>query len=291
MKLTLGFSPCPNDTFIFDALINKRIDTEGLEFDAVLEDVETLNQWAFKGKLDITKLSYPAFFQNLDKYVLLNSGAALGKGVGPILISKSDGRRQTSEIEKSSIALPGENTTANLLFSFAYPEATKKIFMRFDKIEDFVLNESSKASPVGGGLVGALGVIIHENRFTYQQKGLHKVTDLGEYWQEKMNLPIPLGGIAIKRSVDKAISLQVDKLIRKSIEFAFTNYPLITDYVKHHSQEMNEEVMRQHIELYVNDFSIDLGIEGKKAIETLFKVARTQLPISAVQSSSDLFLS
>lgn len=291
MKLTLGFSPCPNDTFIFDALINKRIDTEGLEFDAVLEDVETLNQWAFKGKLDITKLSYPAFFQNLDKYVLLNSGAALGKGVGPILISKSDGRRQTSEIEKSSIALPGENTTANLLFSFAYPEATKKIFMRFDKIEDFVLNESSKASPVGGGLVGALGVIIHENRFTYQQKGLHKVTDLGEYWQEKMNLPIPLGGIAIKRSVDKAISLQVDKLIRKSIEFAFINYPLITDYVKHHSQEMNEEVMRQHIELYVNDFSIDLGIEGKKAIETLFKVARTQLPISAVQSSSDLFLS
>lgn len=291
MKLTLGFSPCPNDTFIFDALINKRIDTEGLEFDAVLEDVETLNQWAFKGKLDITKLSYPAFFQNLDKYVLLNSGAALGKGVGPILISKSDGRRQTSEIEKSSIALPGENTTANLLFSFAYPEATKKIFMRFDKIEDFVLNESSKASPVGGGLVGALGVIIHENRFTYQQKGLHKVTDLGEYWQEKMNLPIPLGGIAIKRSLDKAISLQVDKLIRKSIEFAFINYPLITDYVKHHSQEMNEEVMRQHIELYVNDFSIDLGIEGKKAIETLFKVARTQLPISAVQSSSDLFLS
>lgn len=291
MKLTLGFSPCPNDTFIFDALINKRIDTEGLEFDAVLEDVETLNQWAFKGKLDITKLSYPAFFQNLDKYVLLNSGAALGKGVGPILISKSDGRRQTSEIEKSSIALPGENTTANLLFSFAYPEATKKIFMRFDKIEDFVLNESSKASPVGGGLVGALGVIIHENRFTYQQKGLHKVTDFGEYWQEKMNLPIPLGGIAIKRSLDKAISLQVDKLIRKSIEFAFINYPLITDYVKHHSQEMNEEVMRQHIELYVNDFSIDLGIEGKKAIETLFKVARTQLPISAVQSSSDLFLS
>ncbi|HEY5773616.1 MAG TPA: 1,4-dihydroxy-6-naphthoate synthase [Chitinophagaceae bacterium] len=284
MKLTLGFSPCPNDTFIFDALINKRIDTEGLEFDAVLEDVETLNQWAFKGKLDITKLSYPAFFQNLDKYVLLNSGAALGKGVGPILISRN-AEHQTSIpiaiwIKHQTIALPGENTTANLLFSFAYPAANNRVFMRFDKIEDAVLSGKTD-----------LGVIIHENRFTYQQKGLHKITDLGEYWEEKMNSPIPLGGIAIKRSVDKAISLQVDKLIRKSIEFAFTNYPLITDYVKQHSQEMNEEVMRQHIELYVNDFSLDLGNDGKKAIETLYKVATTQIPISAAQSSSDIFLS
>ena len=187
MKLTLGYSPCPNDTFIFDALVNKKIDREGLEFDVVLEDVETLNQWSFDGKLDITKLSYPAFFQNPDKYVLLNSGAALGKGVGPILISKSDVRYQTSEIEKSSIALPGENTTANLLFTFAYPEAKKKIFMRFDKIEDFLLNDSPKASPDGRGLVGAgaLGVIIHENRFTYQQKGLHKITDLGNIGKKK----------------------------------------------------------------------------------------------------------
>src|SRR5688572_11649241 len=179
MKLTLGFSPCPNDTFIFDALVNKKIDSEGLEFDVVLEDVETLNQWSFEGKLDITKLSYPAFFQNLDKYVLLNSGAALGKGVGPILVSKSEVRSQTSEIENSSIAMPGENTTANIIFSFAYPSAKNKIFMRFDNIEDFVLNESSEASPpTGGGDLegaGALGVIIHENRFTYQQKGLHKV--------------------------------------------------------------------------------------------------------------------
>ena len=279
MKITLGFSPCPNDTFIFDALISKKIDTEGLEFDAVLEDIETLNQWAFNGKLDITKLSYPAFFQNLDKYVLLNSGAALGKGVGPILISRN-AEHQTSDINHRTIALPGENTTANLLFSFVYPEANKRVFMRFDKIEDAVLSGKTD-----------FGVIIHENRFTYRQKGLHKVTDLGEYWEEKMNSPIPLGGIAIKRSIDKAISLQVDKLIRKSIEFAFINYPLITDYVKQHSQEMKEEVMRQHIELYVNDFSIDLGNKGKKAIETLYKAAATQPPISIVQSSSRLFLS
>jgi len=298
MKLSIGFSPCPNDTFIFDALVNKKIDSEGLMFDVILEDVETLNQWSFEGKLDITKLSYPAFFHNLDKYVLLNSGAALGKGVGPILISNSDpdsnrDRIQKPEIEKSTIALPGENTTANLLFSFAYPEAQKKIFMRFDKIEDFVLNDSSKVSPFEGALEGAgvLGVIIHENRFTYQQKGLHKVTDLGEYWEEKMNSPTPLGGIAIKRSVDKAISLKIEKLIRKSIEFSLGSYPVITDYVKEHSQAMSEDVMRQHIDLYVNDFSIDLGNDGKKAIETLYKVAAAQSQFSFTQSSSDLFLS
>ena len=286
MNLTIGFSPCPNDTFIFDALVNKKIDMEGFIFEPVLEDVETLNQWALQGRLDITKLSFPAFFQSLDKYVLLNSGSALGKGVGPLLISKSEVGGQKSEIENATIALPGENTTANLLFSFAYPDAKNKIFMRFDKIEDFVLYESSKTPPslrtatapqereAGSkeGLGEALGVIIHENRFTYKQKGLHKVLDLGEYWEEKMKAPIPLGGIAIKRSIDKTISLKIDKLIRKSLEHAFQHYPLVTDYVKEHSQTMSEEVMRQHIDLYVNDFSLSLGQNGKKAIETLYTV-------------------
>jgi len=293
MKLSLGFSPCPNDTFIFDALVNKKINTEDLELDVALEDVETLNKSSFEKKFDITKLSFPAFFQNLDKYVLLNSGAALGKGVGPLLISNKE--QEIMNVEGKTIALPGENTTANLLFSFAYPDAKNKIFMRFNKIEDFVLTGFSQVSPLNGGedLEGAamLGVIIHESRFTYQQKGLHKVTDLGEYWEEKMHAPIPLGGIAVKRSVDKETSLKIDRLIKKSIEFAFSNYPLITDYVKHHSQEMSEAVMRQHIELYVNNFSIDLGKDGKKAIETLYKIAATQLPVSAVQSSSDLFIS
>jgi len=281
MKLTLGFSPCPNDTFIFDALVNKKIDTKGLEFDVVLEDVETLNQWSFEGKLDITKLSYPAFFQNLDKYVLLNSGAALGKGVGPLLISKSEVGDRKSEIEKMSVALPGKNTTANLLFSFAYPEAKNRKYMIFSAIENAVINKEAN-----------LGVIIHENRFTYQQKGLHKVTDLGEYWEEKMNAPIPLGGIAIKRSIDKSTSLQIDKLIRKSIEFAFNNYPMITDYVKEHSQEMSEAVMRQHIDLYVNDFSIDLGTGGKKAIETLYDTYLKSFSLSNSKrsESNSLFL-
>jgi 1,4-dihydroxy-6-naphthoate synthase len=280
MQLTLGYSPCPNDTFIFDALVNKKIDSGGLEFETVLEDVETLNQWAFEEKLDITKLSYPAFFRNLNKYVLLNSGAALGKGVGPILISKSKIENRRSEIEKSTITLPGENTTANLLFSFANPGAKDKTFMRFDKIENAVLSGETE-----------LGVIIHENRFTYQQKGLYKVLDLGEYWEKEMKIPIPLGGIAIKRTINKKISLQVEKLIRKSIEFAFSNYPVITEYVKQHSQEMSEDVMRQHIELYVNDFSLDLGSDGKQAIEALYKVATTQFPVSFTQSSGDLFLS
>jgi 1,4-dihydroxy-6-naphthoate synthase len=280
MKLSLGYSPCPNDTFIFDALVNKKIDAEGLEFDVMLEDVETLNQWSFEKKLDVTKLSYPAFFQNIDKYVLLNSGAALGKGVGPLLISKSGIEDRESEIEKLNIALPGKNTTANLLFSFAYPAAKNRKHMIFSAIEESVLHEQTE-----------LGVIIHENRFTYQQKGLHKVTDLGEYWEEKMHVPIPLGGIAVSRSIEKEVSFKIDRLIKKSIEFAFVNYPLITDYVKQHSQEMSEDVMRQHIELYVNNFSIDLGNDGKQAIEALYKVAATQLPVSSVQSSTDLFLS
>jgi 1,4-dihydroxy-6-naphthoate synthase len=266
MKLTLGFSPCPNDTFIFDALVNKKIDTEGLDFEAVLEDVETLNQWTLQGKLDITKLSFPAFFQSLDKYVMLDSGSALGKGVGPLLIKNSppDGRAgkfKIQNIAEHTIALPGVNTTANLLFSFAYPEAKNKKFMIFSAIEDAVINGETD-----------LGVIIHENRFTYQQRGLQKVKDLGEYWEEKMKVPIPLGGIVIKRNFDRTISVQVEKLIRKSIEYSFKNYPVISDYVKLHSQTMSEHVMRQHIDLYVNNYSLSLGQEGRSAIETLHKV-------------------
>jgi 1,4-dihydroxy-6-naphthoate synthase len=261
MTLTLGFSPCPNDTFIFDALVNKKIDTEGIDFDVVLEDVETLNQWALQDKLDITKLSFPALFQSLDNYVLLNAGSALGKGVGPLLISKSEVRSQKPDIGNSTVALPGLNTTANLLFSFAYPEALNKKFMPFSAIEDAVANEESD-----------LGVIIHENRFTYQQKGLYKVMDLGEYWEEKMKTPIPLGGIAISQSVKRSVALKVNEMIRTSLEYSFANYPVITDYVKQHSQTMSEEVMRQHIDLYVNNYTLDLGEEGKKAIETLYQV-------------------
>jgi 1,4-dihydroxy-6-naphthoate synthase len=264
MKLTLGFSPCPNDTFIFDALVHQKIDTDGLSFDVVLEDVETLNQWAIEGKLDITKLSFPALFRSLENYTLLNAGSALGKGVGPLLVRKKEAAISDEDIKNQLIAIPGINTTANLLLSFAYPEATRKQAMLFSEIED----------AVAGGRAD-LGVIIHENRFTYQQKGLEKVADLGDIWEQRMNMPIPLGGIAINQSVKRSIAIKVESLIRKSLEYAFANYPQVSDYVKQHSQTMSEEVMRQHIQLYVNNYSLDLGAEGKKAIEVLQSVFKT----------------
>jgi 1,4-dihydroxy-6-naphthoate synthase len=276
MKLTLGFSPCPNDTFIFDAWVNGKIDNEGIEVDVVLEDVETLNEWALQGKLDITKLSFPAFFQAIDKYVLLNAGSALGKGVGPLLVTKAENANARLNVDNALIALPGINTTANLLFSFAYPAAQHKQFMIFSSIEDAVMKGDAD-----------FGVIIHENRFTYEQKGLHKVLDLGEYWEQQMQVPIPLGGIAIKQSIDNTISEKVDRLIRNSLDHAFANYPLISDYVKAHSQAMSEEVMRKHIDLYVNDYSLDLGQEGKKAIDVLYEVFCKSREI--VKSRKDIF--
>jgi 1,4-dihydroxy-6-naphthoate synthase len=263
MKLSLGFSPCPNDTFIFDALVNKKIDTGDLEFEIFIEDVETLNQWTLEGKLDVTKLSFPAFFQSVDKYILLNSGSALGKGVGPLLVSNSDHAIPDNDVKNYQVALPGVNTTANMLFSFAYPNATNKTFMRFDKIEDFVTTSADAA---------VLGVIIHENRFTYQQKNLFKVADLGEIWESKMNSPIPLGGIAISQSVKRSLAIKVEDLIKRSLEYAFDNYPEVSDYVKEHAQTMSEDVMKQHIDLYVNNYSLDIGNDGQAAIEKLYEV-------------------
>lgn len=259
MTLSLGFSPCPNDTFIFDALVNGKIDTEGLRFEPHLEDIQTLNQWAATGRLDITKLSFPAFFGAEDQYSMLQSGGALGKGVGPLLIAKK--MVSVPDVAHSRVAIPGINTTANFLLSFAFPMLTHKIPMLFSDIENAVLNETAD-----------LGVIIHENRFTYQQKGLHKICDLGEIWEQRQKAPIPLACIAAKNTLPPEIQQQVDKLIRKSVEYAFEQYPQITDYTKTHAQEMEETVMRQHIELYVNNFSIELGEEGAKAIDSLRKV-------------------
>lgn len=272
MKLTLGFSPCPNDTFIFDALVNKKIDTEGLEFEVHLEDVQTLNEWAIAGKLDISKISYGVLPLVINNYVLLNSGGALGKGVGPLLICKNkagipEGELGRQQVEAGMIAIPGENTTAHFLFSLAYPHAAHKLFMRFDDIENFVLNPPSALAETGSDI---FGVIIHENRFTYQDKGLHKIVDLGDYWEQTTGNPIPLGGIVMKP--ETGLTNQVDKLIRKSIEYAFKHYPEISDYTRCHSQEMSEDVMRRHINLYVNDYSLSLGKKGKAAVEKLLEV-------------------
>jgi 1,4-dihydroxy-6-naphthoate synthase len=268
MNLTLGFSPCPNDTFIFDALVNKKINTDGFEFDIFLEDVQTLNQWALQQKLDITKISYGVFPLLTENYNLLDAGGALGKGVGPLLISKKE--ISFSEINNCKIAIPGKNTTAHLLFSLAFPEAVKKEFMIFSTIEDSVLS----------GTVDC-GVIIHENKFTYQQRGLIKIMDLGEYWEEKTGCPIPLGGIVMNKSYDTEIQKKINSLIKQSVEFAFSNYPVLADFVKQNSQEMDEQVMRQHIDLYVNDYSISLGKDGEQAVKTLMK---TYSAVNALQS-------
>lgn len=269
MKLSLGFSPCPNDTFIFDAMIHQKIDTEGLEFEVFYEDVETLNQKAFKAELDITKLSYHAYAYLTEKYVLLHAGSALGFGVGPILIcqneeySSNDGcenlKLQSSDL---SIGIPGKYTTANFLLSLAFPDAKNKLEMKFFEIESALLHKQID-----------LGVIIHENRFTYQEKGLIKIIDLGEYWENLTQGPIPLGGIMIKRDLPDHVKQKVNRIIKRSVQYAF-DHPLEgMDFICSLSQEMSKEVIKKHIDLYVNQFSLDLGDVGRKAVETFFNYA------------------
>ena len=256
--IDLGFSPCPNDTFIFDALVNQKIDTKGYIFNIHLEDVQTLNEWALAGKFPYSKISYGVWPLLKNKCQLLKSGGALGKGVGPLLIYTN----QQPNADTMKVAIPGVNTTAHLLFSLAFPTVKNKEFIVFHEIEDAVLS----------GKVDA-GVIIHENRFTYAQKGLKKWMDLGTYFEEKFNAPIPLGGIIARKDRDQQEIATIDALIKESVEYAFKNsYETLPEFVKCHSQEMSEQVMRQHIDLYVNDFSIDMGTVGANAIAALEKV-------------------
>lgn len=282
MKLSLGFSPCPNDTFIFDAMIHHKIDTEGLSFQLVFDDVETLNQKAFRAEIDITKLSYHAYAYLTEKYVLLHAGSALGFGVGPLLICNqvdystmameslrpqtSDLRPQTSDpgllTSDLLIGIPGKYTTANFLLSLALPEAKNKIEMKFNEIESALLNHKID-----------LGVIIHENRFTYQEKGLKKIIDLGEYWEDLTKGPIPLGGIMIRRELPEDLKLKVNRIIRRSVEYAFDHPESGMDFISSLSQEMSTDVIKKHIDLYVNRFSIDLGEVGRKAVRTFFEEA------------------
>ncbi|MBP6334305.1 MAG: 1,4-dihydroxy-6-naphthoate synthase [Bacteroidia bacterium] len=256
--IRIGFSPCPNDTFIFDALIHQKIDTEGLTFEAVLEDVESLNKKAFNAGLEITKLSFFAYGFLSDKYQLLDAGAALGRGVGPLLISKR--KINNPEIEIKTVAIPGKFTTANFLYSNFFHDVGIKKEMIFSEIENSVLS----------GEVDA-GVIIHENRFTYLQKGLLKIADLGELWETKTGKAIPLGGIAIRRSIPVELKNKINNLLRKSVQYALDNPASVMDYVKKHAQEMDPKIMMQHIELYVNDSSIDLGTAGRDAINTFYQ--------------------
>jgi 1,4-dihydroxy-6-naphthoate synthase len=276
MKYTLGFSPCPNDTFIFDALVNGKIDTGNFNFEVIMEDVETLNRMALSEELDISKISYGVLSRILPLYKVLNAGSALGMGVGPLLVTSRP--TTTGEINDMSVAIPGMNTTAHMLFSIAFPEAKKKKFMLFSSIEDAVIR----------GEVDA-GVIIHENRFTYQQKGLHQVLDLGDYWERHTGGPIPLGGIVMNRKYDHRTMEEVNRLIMESLLYARRNYPELTDFVKNNSQEMEEGVMRQHIDLYVNDYSVDLGQKGRAAVWQLLEVAEQIFPQS-VSGSFEVFV-
>ena len=268
MKLSLGISPCPNDTFIFDAMLHGKIDTEGLQFEYRLEDVETLNKMALTGELDITKVSYGALARLLVHYKVLDAGGALGLGVGPLLVSHHFA--DISELDPASaiIALPGAYTTAHLLFHLSYPSFQKKIFMPFHLIEEAVLSGEVHA-----------GVIIHENRFTYAERGLKKLADLGDKWEQKTGFPIPLGGILAKRHFDGTLLRKINRVIRNSIEYAFSHRATLPPFVLEHAQSMSESVMNQHIDLYVNEYSRGLGSNGRAAVWKLLELAAALHPV------------
>lgn len=261
IKLTLGFSSCPNDTFIFDALVHKKIDTEGLDFEVVTGDVEYLNRAAQNNDLNITKISYYAYALVSDQYLLLDSGSALGKNNGPLLVSKR--KIYPDELKDVSVAIPGENTTANLLLSIAYPQLKNKTEYLFSDIEEVVLYDEMDA-----------GLIIHENRFTYMDKGLRLITDLGQYWEKTTQSPVPLGGIAVHRTLDKDIQHKVNRVLRRSVEFALQNPKEPLEYMRRYAQEMEEDIMQKHVDLYVNDYTLHLGPDGKKAVSVLYEKAQ-----------------
>lgn len=259
MNITLGFSPCPNDTFMFAALVNGWINTHGLSFTVLMEDVEQLNEWASVSRLDVTKMSFHRALSLQGKYTLLNSGAALGNGCGPLLISTTP--RENQEVIEGPVLLPGQWTTAHLLFNIFYPGCTNKRFVIFNEIENLLLDGQAVA-----------GVIIHENRFTYEAKGLVKIMDLGEAWENKTGLPIPLGGIFASNELSVKVRTKMNDLIADSIRFAWLHPDKVMPYVKEFSDAMDEDVMMSHIRLYVNDFSLDLGEKGLESILKLRKV-------------------
>jgi len=259
MTLTLAYSPCPNDCFMFDAMVHGRIDTEGLTFDVRLLDIDALNAAALAGEFDATKLSFHAYPYCADNYVLLDAGSALGNGCGPLLISKREIPQSEVAAGGVRIAIPGRLTTANFLCGLAFPQAQDKTPIVFSDIEPAVLDGRFDA-----------GLIIHENRFTYAAKGLKKIIDLGEFWEGETGAPIPLGGIVVRRALSDGVQPAVNRVMRRSVEFAFAHPEASLPYVRAHAQEMSEEVMYKHIDLYVNQYSVNLGSEGRRAIELMF---------------------
>lgn len=268
MKLTIGFSPCPNDTFIFDALVNGKIDLHGLEFEPVLADVQQLNEWAKTGTLDVTKVSTGVLPEIWHSYRILDAGGALGKGVGPLLITRAEWKGVDPNDTQHFVAIPGENTTANMLFDMAFPGYRKKRFMIFSGIEDALLNKAVD-----------FGVIIHENRFTYANRGLYLVKDLGSYWEGLTGLPLPLGVITAKKTLGPEIGKQLSRIIHESVNYAGQHSVVrLPDFVTQHAAEMDPEVMRSHIALYVNEYSKSMGSTGQKAIRALLKIVQKSRP-------------
>src|SRR5687768_17388691 len=274
MTLSLAFSPCPNDCFMFDAIVHERIDLEGLEFTVTLADIEALNHAAFAGAVDVTKLSFHAYAYCADRYVLLDAGSALGRNCGPLLISKRPIAMEEVAAGNLRLAIPGKYTTANFLCGLAFPQAQDKSELLFSDIEAAVLDGRYDA-----------GLIIHENRFTYEAKGLRKIIDLGEFWEGETGAPIPLGGIVIRRSLSDDVKQKVNRLVRRSVEYAFAHREASLPYVRAHAQEMSEDVMYRHIDLYVNEYSVSLGADGKRAIDVLFERAKQSGLIPPVSGS------
>ncbi len=260
-KLQLGISTCPNDTFMFDAMVHGRVDTEGLSFELLMKDVEELNKKAESADLDVTKMSFHGYAFVANHYQWLDAGSALGKNNGPLLISKY--KIYPDEVNDIIIAIPGEKTTANLLLSVAYPHAQNRHAYLFSDIEEVVLSGECDA-----------GLIIHENRFTYAQRGLQKILDLGEFWEEKTQSPIPLGGIAIKRTLPEETKHKVNRVLKRSVAYAFAHPKEAYPFIRAHAREMEESVMYRHIDLYVNEFSKELGEEGRRSISYLYDFAQ-----------------
>jgi 1,4-dihydroxy-6-naphthoate synthase len=258
--LTIGYSPCPNDTFIFYALVHNKVRVPGIEFREQLADVETLNRIALESDLDITKISFHAFGHLREQYALLRSGSALGRGCGPLIVAKQG--TVIEELKKGTIAVPGKLTTASLLLRLYDPSITNIVIMPFDRIMDAVSKGDVTA-----------GLIIHESRFTYPLYKLENLLDLGEWWEKHSGLPIPLGGILGKRALGRDVLLSVEAGIRESLNYANAHPDEVLEYCRKHSQEMDKTVMKNHIDLYVNDFSLDLGQEGLAAVRRLFDEA------------------
>ena len=260
MEITLGFSSCPNDTYMFDALVHKKIDTEGFDFNYVISDVQELNRRAFVGDLQMTKLSYFAYSHVYQNYQILDSGSALGFANGPLFICKKGDEKKINA--SSRILIPGKETTANLLFSIAYPEFTNKTECLFSEIEPKIMSGEYDA-----------GVIIHEDRFTYAERGFSLLCDLGTYWESQTKSPIPLGAIVVRRDVPDDEKKTLSRLLKNSIEYANAHPMDSYAFIHEHAQAIEDDVLRKHIALFVNDFSLSLGEQGRKAVETLYRRA------------------